>query len=478
MTARTPSRDRRAGVALVLVLWLLAVLSVIALEIGYFTQLRLRATRNNADALQVLFLARAGVESAVADLQTEEGGPVTLADLREDPDRTYHDVPVGAGTYTLLADPSGLTSDEAEYGLSDECAKVSLNSASAEALARLPGVDADLAAEIVMLREESDGLRDIGDLLLIEQVDPLVLYGEDQNGNGLLDPNEDDGNLTYPPDDGDGRLDRGLAAHVTCLSAVRNRNADGEERVDINSAEAGQIAQRVPSISQQQADSIVEHRKKQEFESIAQLLDVELVEKTDAQQPQARPSGETEEEDGAASGANGAAEAARSAANASRSSGAQPREGAQQREGGQQEPEVKSTGQKAFDLAQFKQLADRVTVSDEDTLQGVINVNTAPVEVLACLPGVDAQLAARIAATRLDRSFETVADLLDVEGMSVDGFKQVCNLVTVRSDVFSVRSFGVLGAADGPPPDTYSCVLAVIDRTGETIRVTSWRELH
>jgi hypothetical protein len=45
--------------------------------------------------------------------------------------------------------------------------------------------------------------------------------------------------------------------------------------------------------------------------------------------------------------------------------------------------------------------------------------------------------------------------------------------VSARSDVFRVRSFGVLGTGD-----MYYCVSAVIDRTGDTAKIQYWRELE
>ena len=36
---------------------------------------------------------------------------------------------------------------------------------------------------------------------------PEFVRGEDWNLNGRLDPNEDDGDISYPPDNSDGKLD-------------------------------------------------------------------------------------------------------------------------------------------------------------------------------------------------------------------------------------------------------------------------------
>jgi hypothetical protein len=62
--------------------------------------------------------------------------------------------------------------------------------------------------------------------------------------------------------------------------------------------------------------------------------------------------------------------------------------------------------------------------------------------------------------------------------MSPDKFKQICNLISVRSDVFNVRSFGVLGRPEGESHGIYCCVWAVIDRSGDKVALLSWRELR
>ena len=457
----------RRGMALVLVLWLLTVLSTVALEVSLFSHLRLQATRNVGDAARSLFLAAAGVERAIAELKEGRDSSQTLEDLREGPDRFYQNVEIGEGSYTLLAERSNGEGAEPEYGISDEAAKLNLNTANETMLSRIPGVDLDLAADIMMLRKENETIRDVGDLLLIERVDRLVLYGEDQNQNGLPDPNEDDGDESWPPDDRDGVLDLGLAAYLTCCSAARNVTSDGKERTDINAASAQAIAAGVPGITQQQAESIVEHRKKQKFESAADLLDVALVEKaaekksdeeTQNNREGDQPGGTAKSESGGGGGG-------------SPESSAQPSEE-------DKKSETTTTGKKAFDVNTFKDIADHVTTSDEKVLQGVINLNTAQPTVLACLPGIDEALAAEIYVHRQETKFESVADLLDVRGMSDSKLKQVWNLVSVRSDVLSVRSFGVLGRKGEARGGVHCCVAAVVDRTEDEIRLRSWRELR
>jgi type II secretory pathway component PulK len=55
----------------------------------------------------------------------------------------------------------------------------------------------------------------IGELRMVYGMTLGDLYGEDANLNGALDPNEDDGNLLPPMDNGDGKLDPGLLEYFT-----------------------------------------------------------------------------------------------------------------------------------------------------------------------------------------------------------------------------------------------------------------------
>ena len=45
-----------------------------------------------------------------------------------------------------------------------------------------------------------------------------LLYGEDSDLNGILDPNENDGDYSAPTDNRDGKLDVGLLAYFTVSS--------------------------------------------------------------------------------------------------------------------------------------------------------------------------------------------------------------------------------------------------------------------
>lgn len=90
------------------------------------------------------------------------------------------------------------------------------------------------------------------------------------------------------------------------------------------------------------------------------------------------------------------------------------------------------------------EFADDITTADAgQDLTGVINVNTASLEVLACLPGVDRQLAQAIISYRQSSGFfANTAELLKVSGMTPAIFKQVAPLVAARSETYRILSEG------------------------------------
>ena len=76
-------------------------------------------------------------------------------------------------------------------------------------------------------------------------------------------------------------------------------------------------------------------------------------------------------------------------------------------------------------------------------LPGLINVNTASLDVLTCLPGVERPLAQAIINYRKSTGyFDNVAGLLKVDGMTRAIFKQVAPLVTARSETYRIIAEG------------------------------------
>lgn len=77
-------------------------------------------------------------------------------------------------------------------------------------------------------------LESLDELLLVRGVSSEYLYGEDFNRNGLLDPNENDGDATWPSDNADGALQLGWSAYLSVHGRETNTRWDGSTRININ----------------------------------------------------------------------------------------------------------------------------------------------------------------------------------------------------------------------------------------------------
>jgi len=218
---------------LIVVLWIMAILSIMVLSFGQAMRVEMQISHSYTDQLKALELAKSGIARALADLTAD----ATDYDDRDDPwysnEETYREVPLGDGTYTLLN--VRYTDDTApSFGFTDEAAKLNLNTATREQLVWLPGMTEELADAIVDWRDTDDvsgpqgaesdyyqslerpyycknaPFETVEELLLVKGITREVLYGEDLNRNGVLDPNEDE--------NGDGVLNRGLIDFVTAYS--------------------------------------------------------------------------------------------------------------------------------------------------------------------------------------------------------------------------------------------------------------------
>jgi hypothetical protein len=138
-----------------------------------------------------------------------------------------------------------------------------------ETLMKLPGATREIVQAILDWTDGDDDKREVGaerddyerldppitprngpiesieELLLVKGVTPELLYGEDFNRNGRLDPEEDDGAATLPMDNQDGKLDRGWSSMLTLYSRETNVDSKGRPRIFVNDGEWGRLYGRV-----------------------------------------------------------------------------------------------------------------------------------------------------------------------------------------------------------------------------------------
>jgi len=430
-------RTQKSGSALIAVLWCLVILSVVVLSTLHSTLLDLRIAKNYGDLEQARYLAFAGVEKAKALIYQELNGLGSSEYLNTD---TFEDNPyelervqLDRGYFTVSREDR--STQRVKYGVSDEESRLNINQASSDELQKLPGITREIAAAIIDWRDSDDKLTEGGaefdayselsppyvprngpiesllELLMIRGITPEFLLGEDTNGNNSLDPEEDDGALTAPFDNADGILDMGLSEFITVNSSVENVNRGNQSRINIQTSDETDLAN-VESISQQLANAIVSYRNEHPFKSLADLLDVVLIQKQNDGQEN------------------------------SSSTAAPPQPG----NAPVKSPEPnRGDGPKLINESLLKEIIDDLTTSNQNTLIGLININSASTDVLSCLPGIEIELAESIVNYRhLLGSFSNIAEVLDAPDMTVEIFKQICNKITVRPGVFRIFSKGIV----------------------------------
>ncbi|MBN2511745.1 MAG: general secretion pathway protein GspK [Sedimentisphaerales bacterium] len=96
----------------------------------------------------------------------------------------------------------------------------------------------------------------------------------------------------------------------------------------------------------------------------------------------------------------------------------------------------------ALDWATFSRILDQVTISNNTTITGQINVNTVSLEVLRAFLGGNDDLAGKIINYRdsMGGELTSVGDLINVDGMTQDILRQYIDLFCVRSSVYMIRA--------------------------------------
>jgi DNA uptake protein ComE-like DNA-binding protein len=254
----------RTGSTLVIVLWVSFGLVSLALYFGHANSIELRAADHRAAGIEA-FQAISGAARYAAHIVTNLDTPGVISDLTIAPTYPYRAeaVPIGDSRFWFIGrDPDQLASGIASqqmprFRLVDEASRLNLNTATAEMLELLPRMTPAIAAAIIDWRDADSDVSEMGaedetyqrlnppyrcknapfesieELRLVTGITPEILYGEDLNRNGILDPNEDDLDLAEPLDNRDGRLDPGLVEFLTVHSRESTLRADGTPRISI-----------------------------------------------------------------------------------------------------------------------------------------------------------------------------------------------------------------------------------------------------
>ena len=311
------------------------------------------------------------------------------------------------------------------------------------------GAEQDYYDQLSMpYRIRNGPLVSLEEVLLVRGFDGSVVYGEDANRNGLLEDHENDGQDSFPPDDGDGQLNRGLRYFATTISYEPDVDSEGAPRTNINTEDPNALAQKLAGagVGTQTAEFIVQARRQNvNIPDPSSLLGM-TIEVQAAQAGTARGRGRRGRRGRAAPGA-----ATRTLTLAS------------------------GVGADNLPAVMDTLTSGGISLNGQAILPGRVNLNSAPIEVLSALDGIDENIAQEITDTRntLDEKVRSTTAWLYTEGVvSAETFKTVAPLLTTRSYQYRVRSFGYR------PEGGRFCVLeAVIDTASGEPRIKYLREL-
>ena len=476
------SRFAERGLSLISTLWLLTILSVLATHFLYSIRLEQRAQANFADRTKFHYAAKAGFERAVVLLRGDETPYDSLGEnwaegLEEQ---------IGDGTQATKA----LTY---RVRITDEGAKININTADVsmiQGLLTLVGYQgAEIAGQpLAEAIEQGRPYRTVRDLARVQGMTPDLLYGQ----GVVVDPNTTEGIGVGIETDGTGTQQGvpGLVDLVTVYSIDKNTDASGNARVNINNADGQQLTQIQGTnnqlvFSQGEKDALVQQR---EFDSIGDLIDATAVTEQVFNNIRERISVESNDEEEDIVNIN-TADTGRLQTLDGIDEGIANRIIDHRNSQGSFQNVDQLQEVKLITEEEFSSIVDQITTTDDATVNGFININTAPQEILQLLPSMDADKAGAIISHRESQPedsqkadaleeagiegnpFESISQLLEVEGIDMDTFRQIAELVTYRSHGFLIETEGV----DNLGKTVAACVGA-LDRTGEQIMTRYWRQ--
>ncbi|MBF0559067.1 MAG: general secretion pathway protein GspK [Nitrospirae bacterium] len=251
------SRSQR-GVALLVVLWVLAILMVTVLSFSFLTRTQTQATVFFRDSAERKLIAEAGIQRAVMELfyrrQNADNTVILPGTEGWKVDGTVYRGMVGPGSYavSIIGETGKIDINRAKdvlfkklllnFGLSDELSDTIVDSVmdwrGASGLERLHGAGNDYYQSLpVPYKVKNAPFDTVEEILLVKGVTLDILYG-DGNRKGIID----------------------------CLTV----NAGGET-INLNYAPR-EVLMAIPGMSASTADSIIQYRADQTIKNAQEVL--------------------------------------------------------------------------------------------------------------------------------------------------------------------------------------------------------------
>jgi type II secretory pathway component PulK len=326
-------------------------------------------------------------------------------------------------------------------------------------------------------RPKNGAFRSVEELLMVRGFSAPILYGEDWDRNGLLTLNEDDGTESFPLDDQDGVLNRGLYPYLTVFSRDFNTANDNKPRL-------------LPGkVNQEGRDRLAELFESDSLASYIAGFTPPSSNNNESGGENGEGDGQSDQESRAPDGVEdesagepGDGEGDEDQGDGNQGRGNQGR--GNQGDGNQGRGNRRSkwslldmiVGEDSpLVLSDLLKLADVVTTSSEQEFPGLININTAPPIVLRCIQGMTEEMVSAIVETRgsiagPDKS--TTAWLVTQGAVTDEEYRLIEHQITARGFQFTAESLGY-----GDHTGTFARLQVVFEMRGPLTQTIYYRDL-
>jgi type II secretory pathway component PulK len=546
---REAKSDKRRALVLLAVLVVVTILALAAYQYSDLMTTEYRAADNTVRATQATAFAQSGVQYVAALLSNSDNftgilqsnpydNPSVFQDVLIQP----HDIPAFQGRFSVVA-PNYNTTGGASgnstfyFGVLDESSKLNLSTLLAQdpsgqtaynALLMLPNMTPNLADAIIDWLDANDTPRPSGaedatymaqspsyqakdgpldsieELLLVQGMTPQILFGNDLNRNGMLDPGEDDGS---------GQVDPGLASYLTLYTREFNWDSSGNPRLYVNSNNLQQLYNSLQGVvGQDMAAFIILYRQYGPASggSSGGTGGTPVAGKTGGMTSGGTPITMTGTLNPAPGSGGSITLKLAFSPSPSAGSSATPKVGslgnvqlnfkqpganninslydligAQVQVPGQKPNDPPTQYNSPLNSSTLQSLLptvlDELTTKQQQVLPGRVNVNTANETVLMAIPNMSMNQVQAILANRpsdpsalatAGSTYQTPAWLMIQAGFTAAQMKQLEPYITTRTQVYRVQ---VLGYFDDNP--TFARIEAVIDTNGGRPRILYQRDI-